>query len=71
MLIKKLLRVFGLIKFLFSKKISFSEPKKKEVIILDDVSSKDIIPLVNEYSYSVLPVRKDNMCFYNFVILIF
>lgn len=61
MLIKKLLRVFGLIKFLFSKKISFSEPKKKEVIILDDVSSKDIIPLVNEYSYSVLPVRKDNI----------
>ena len=59
--IKKLLRIFDLTKFLLSKKISFSYPKKKEIIILDDVSSVDIIPLVKEYYYSVLPVRKDHI----------
>ena len=59
--IKKLLRIFDLTKFLLSKKISFSYPKKKEIIILDDVSSENIIPLVKEFNYSVLPVRKDNI----------
>ena len=59
--IKKLLRIFDLTKFLLSKKISFSYPKKKEIIILDDVRSENVIPLVKEFNYSVLPVRKDNI----------
>ena len=61
MFIKKLHRIFDFTKFLLSKKISFSYPKKREIIILDDVRSKEIIPLVKEYNYSVLPVRKDKI----------
>ena len=61
MLKKNFHRIFDLTKFLLSKKISFSQPKKRDIIILDDVGSKDIIPLVNEYNYSVLQVRKDNI----------
>lgn len=48
MFIKKVLRIYSLTKLLLSKRISFTSPKKKEIVILDDVGSDNIIPLVKK-----------------------
>lgn len=61
MFIKKVLRIYSLTKLLLSKKISFASPKKKEIVILDDVGSDNIIPLVKKYDFLILPVRKDRI----------
>ena len=59
--IKKILRIFDLIKLLLSKRISFVHPKKKDIVIFDDVRSENIIPLVKEYDFVILPVRKERI----------
>ncbi len=61
MFIKKVLRIYSLTKLLLSKRISFASPKKKEIVILDDVGSDNIIPLVKKYDFLILPVRKDRI----------
>ncbi len=61
MFIKKVLRIYSLTKLLLSKRISFTSPKKKEIVILDDVGSDNIIPLVKKYDFLILPVRKDRI----------
>ena len=51
---KNLSKIF---KLLINSKISFSSPQKKSLVVIDDVRSKYIIPLVKNHNYVFLPVR--------------